>query len=274
VQIYPLAEKALKAGGVTLSQPLEIRAIRPVKFATPLDESDIAFVRAALDRHDPNRHNFSFTEYRLPLAPRSCSDSRPECSSQSGGVVCKRVGLTLISMSITYRLATLADIPALEELIPLSARQLQTAHYTVAQIEGAIGTVFGVDSQLIRDETYFVAETDAHIVGCGGWSKRKTLYGGDRAKTAPDALRDPATEPAMIRAFFVHPDYARRGIGRRIMELSEGGATTAGFKNIEIVATLPGVPLYVTFAYKSVERFNIKLPNGATMPVERMRKTG
>jgi GNAT superfamily N-acetyltransferase len=177
-------------------------------------------------------------------------------------------------MSIIYRLAALADIPALEELIPLSARQLQTAHYTAEQIEGAIGTVFGVDSQLIRDETYFIAETDDRIVGCGGWSQRKSLYGGDRARNAPDPLRDPATEPAMIRAFFVHPDYARRGIGRRIMELSEAGAAAAGFKNIEIVATLPGVPLYTTFAYKSVERFDIKLPNGVTMPVERLRKTG
>lgn len=175
-------------------------------------------------------------------------------------------------MSPAYRLATLADVPALEALIPLSARQLQTAHYTPAQIEGAIGTVFGVDSQLIRDGTYFVAEADRRLVGCGGWSRRKTLYGGDRAKTAPDPLRDPATEPAMIRAFFVHPDYARRGIGRRIMELSEAGATAAGFKTIEIVATLPGVPLYASFHYESVERFEITLPNGATMPVERMRK--
>lgn len=175
-------------------------------------------------------------------------------------------------MSPAYRLATLADVPALEALIPLSARQLQTAHYTPTQIEGAIGTVFGVDSQLIRDGTYFVAEADHRLVGCGGWSQRKTLYGGDRAKTAPDPLRDPATEPAMIRAFFVHPDYARRGIGRRIMELSEAGATAAGFKTIEIVATLPGVPLYASFHYESVERFEITLPNGATMPVERMRK--
>jgi len=177
-------------------------------------------------------------------------------------------------MSITFRHASLADIPTLEELIPLSARQLQTGHYTVAQIEGAIGTVFGVDSQLIRDGTYFVAEADNQLVGCGGWSKRKTLYGGDRTKTAPDPLRDPATEPAMIRAFFVHPGYVRRGIGRRIMELSEAGAAAAGFKTIEIVATLPGVPLYATFSYVSVERFEIALPNGATLPVERMRKVG
>ena len=175
-------------------------------------------------------------------------------------------------MIVTYRLATLADIPALEQLIPLSARQLQTGHYTTAQIEGAIGTVFGVDSQLIRDGTYCVAEADGQLVGCGGWSQRNTTYGSDRAKTAPDPLRDPATEPAMIRAFFVHPAHARRGIGRRVMELSEAGATAAGFKTIEIVATLPGVPLYATFNYASVGRLDVPLPNGATMPVERMRK--
>ena len=134
-------------------------------------------------------------------------------------------------MHLTFRLATLADVPALEELIPVSARKLQTDHYTPAQIEAALGTVFGVDTQLIRDATYFVAtdsDTTDRVVGCGGWSKRQTLYGGDRAKTTTDPLRDPATEPAMIRAFFIHPDYARRGIGRRIMELSEAGATAAG----------------------------------------------
>jgi GNAT superfamily N-acetyltransferase len=178
-------------------------------------------------------------------------------------------------MQLAYRLATLADIPALEELIPLSARKLQLGFYTAEQIEGALGTVFGVDTQLVRDGTYFVAtDSDAsdRVVGSGGWSKRKTLYGGDRGKTGPDPLRDPATEPAMIRAFFIHPDYARRGIGRRIMELSEAGARAAGFRSIEIVATLPGEPLYATFAYTAVERFAIPLPNGATMPVVRMRK--
>ncbi|MCX6954197.1 MAG: GNAT family N-acetyltransferase [Verrucomicrobia bacterium] len=176
-------------------------------------------------------------------------------------------------MTPAYRLAELGDIPALETLIPLSARKLQVGFYTEAQIEGAIGTVFGVDSQLIRDGTYFVAVDEGRIVGCGGWSKRKTLYGGDRARTAPDPLRDPATEPAMIRAFFIHPDFARRGIGRKIMELSETAALAAGFRQIDIVATLAGAPLYATFAYATVERFDIPLPNGAIMPVVRMRKT-
>jgi GNAT superfamily N-acetyltransferase len=175
-------------------------------------------------------------------------------------------------MDLTYRLATLADIPALEELIPLSARKLQAGFYSAAQIEGAIGTVFGVDSQLIRDGTYFVALDGERLVGCGGWSKRKTAYGGDRAKTGVDPLRDPGTEPAMIRAFFIHPDYARRGLGRGIMERSESAALAAGFRHIEIVATLAGVPLYATFAYETVERFAIPLPNGAMMPVVRMWK--
>jgi GNAT superfamily N-acetyltransferase len=178
-------------------------------------------------------------------------------------------------MSLAFRLAVAADIPALEALIPLSARALQVGHYTPAQIEGALGPVFGVDSQLIADGTYFVATDPAagdRLVGCGGWSRRRSRYGGDRGKTAPDPLRDPAVEPAMIRAFFVHPDYARRGIGRRLMELSEAGARAAGFTSIEIVATLPGEPLYATFAYTAIERFDVPLPNGLPLPVVRMRK--
>ena len=187
-------------------------------------------------------------------------------------------------MNPTYRLASLADVPALEELIPLSARTLQLGYYTAAQIEAALGTVFGVDTQLIRDGTYYVAVAVAvavapdpataaeRIVGCGGWSQRKTLYGGDRGKTGADPLRDPATEPAMIRAFFVHPDFARRGIGRRLKELSEAGARAAGFRSIEIVATLPGEPLYATFGYSAVERFDLTLPDGTPLPVVRLRK--
>ncbi|MSU64811.1 MAG: N-acetyltransferase [Opitutus sp.] len=171
-----------------------------------------------------------------------------------------------------YRLAATSDIPALEELIPLSARALQVGYYSEAQIEGAIGTVFGVDRQLIEDGTYFVAVAEGRVVGCGGWSKRKSLYGGDRGKKEKDPLRDPATEPAMIRAFFVHPEFARRGIGRRIMELSEAGALGAGFRAIEIVATLAGEPLYAGFKYDVVERFDLVLANQALMPVVRLRK--
>jgi GNAT superfamily N-acetyltransferase len=175
-------------------------------------------------------------------------------------------------MTIEYRLALMSDIPALEELIPFSARKLQIGYYSREQIEGAIGSVFGVDRQLIKDGSYFVAVENGMIVGAGGWSKRKTLYGGDHGKKREEPLRDPATEPAMIRAFFVHPDHARRGIGRKLLELSERGAVRAGFARLEIIATLAGEPLYTSLGYGSVERFEIGLANGALMPVVRMRK--
>lgn len=170
------------------------------------------------------------------------------------------------------RLATAADIPALETLIPLSARKLQSTHYSEKQIEGAIGTVFGVDSQLITDGTYFVVEISGQTVGCGGWSKRRTLFGADAAKKEPDALLDPRTDAARIRAFFVHPDFARRGIGRQILVASETAAFAAGFTRIDIVATRPGELLYAAFGYAIVKRFSIRLANGETMPVAQMSK--
>lgn len=175
-------------------------------------------------------------------------------------------------MSLEYRLATPADIPALEQLIPLSARVLQSGHYTPAQLDGAIGPVFGVDSQLIRDGTYFVAVANGKIAGCGGWSFRKTAYGGDHGKPADDTRRDPRTEPAIIRAFFVHPDFTRRGIGREIVRLSETAAQAAGYRTIEIVATLPGEPLYTACGYAVTERHEIQLGNGLKLPVVRMKK--
>jgi GNAT superfamily N-acetyltransferase len=149
---------------------------------------------------------------------------------------------------------------------------LQAGHYAPEQIEGAIGTVFGVDRQLIADGTYFVAECDERIVGCGGWSKRQTLYGSDRDRAGADPLLNPASEPARIRAFFVHPDFARRGIGRQLMSSSETAALQAGFRSIEIVATLAGEPLYASFGYVVRGRFPIALANGSSMPVVRMAK--
>ncbi len=173
---------------------------------------------------------------------------------------------------MTVRLAQASDIPALEVLIPLSARQLQVAHYSSEQIEGAIGTVFGVDSQLIADGTYYVAEKDGRIVGCGGWSRRKTTYGSDKAKKGPDPLRDPTREPAMIRAFFVHPEFARQGIATRFLTACEQAAYAAGFTTLDIVATLPGEPFYAAFGYAVTEKIEIPLPNGAAMPARRMTK--
>lgn len=176
-------------------------------------------------------------------------------------------------MDIRIRPAFLQDIPAIATLIPESARTLQADYYTPQQIEGALGTVFGVDSQLIHDGTYFVAESIEQIVGCGGWSKRKTLYGGDGGKdTGEDTLLNPNVEPARIRAFFIHPAWARRGIGSRIMQQCEAAAGDSGFKTIEIVATLAGEPLYAAFGYTVIQRFEILLPNGEVLPVVRMSK--
>ncbi len=175
-------------------------------------------------------------------------------------------------MPVTIRLARAGDIPSLEVLIPHSARSLQAGYYSPEQIEGAIGTVFGVDSQLIADGTYFVAERDGRIVGCGGWSKRQALYGGNRDRAGADPLLNPACEPARIRAFFIHPDFARLGIGRQLMTSSETAALQAGFNSIEIVATLAGEPLYASFGYVVIERFPIVLANGSSMPVVRMAK--
>jgi GNAT superfamily N-acetyltransferase len=175
-------------------------------------------------------------------------------------------------MRIEFRLASPSDRQALEVLFPISGRGLRGQYYLPEQTEGAIGTVFGVDTQLIRDGTYFVATVESRIVGCGGWSKRKTAYGGDGAKGGDDPLRDPRSEPAMIRAFFVHPEFARRGIGREILHLSETAARAAGFRDIEIVATLPGEPLYVACGYAVIQRFEIPLANGALLPVVRMKR--
>jgi GNAT superfamily N-acetyltransferase len=174
-------------------------------------------------------------------------------------------------MSITIRLACLEDIPILTTLIPESVRVLQVGYYTPQQIEGALGTIFGVDSQLIDDGTYFVAECVGKIVGCGGWSQRKTLYGGDSGKdTKENVLLNPNIEPAKIRAFFVHPTWVRRGIGSLIMEKCQDAAVNAGFKTIEIVATLAGEPFYEAFGYKVTEKFDIPLQNSEVLPVVRM----
>jgi len=175
-------------------------------------------------------------------------------------------------MNWTPRIASDADIPALETLIPLSVRALQAAHYSTAQMEAALGPVFGVDRQLIRDGTYFVVEDAGRIVGCGGWSKRKTLYGGDRDRAGEDAELNPQIDPARIRAFFVHPDWARCGIGRAILQHCEAAAIKAGFRQAELVATLTGELLYARFGYAVVERYEAPMTDSLSLPVVRMAK--
>jgi GNAT superfamily N-acetyltransferase len=176
-------------------------------------------------------------------------------------------------MHIHIRLARLEDIPTLENLIPESARTLQANYYASEQIEGDLGTVFGIDTQLIQDQTYFIAESANQIVCCGGWSKRKTLYGGDQSKNLEeDQLLNPNLDPAKIRAFFIHPAWARKGIGSQIMRQCEKAALDARFKTIEIIATLAGEPLYRKFGYCTLQQFEISLPNQSTLPVVRMFK--
>ena len=188
---------------------------------------------------------------------------------------------------INLRLAVPADIPVLRALIDASVRGLQAQDYTPAQIEGALKTVFGVDSQLIADGTYVVAEAPPEgielaeqknveaeplIVGCGGWSKRKTLFGSDRQAGREDDLLDPAVDAAKIRAFFVHPDWARRGIGSKLLQACETAATEAGFHRFELGATLTGVPLYTARGFRPIEEIEVPLNNGTTLPIIKMLK--
>jgi len=175
---------------------------------------------------------------------------------------------------IEFRLAEEGDVSLLEALISRSVYTLQAKFYSQAQMEGAVGTIFAVDTQLIRDRTYFVAECDGKIIGCGGWSKRKTLYGGDKAKeSAEDALIDSETEPARVRAFFVDPDYARRGIGSEIVRRCESALVASGFSQAFIIATLPGEKLFGSLGYKVVKRSAINLLNHETLAVVEMAKT-
>jgi GNAT superfamily N-acetyltransferase len=178
---------------------------------------------------------------------------------------------------VTLRLANSSDIPQLAKLIELSVGILQRQDYSEEQREGALGTVFGVDTQLIADGTYYVAvlRVDGReaLAGCGGWSKRKTLFGSDHGPGRTMELLDPTKEAAKIRAFFVHPDWARRGIGTLILNACEQAARKAGFSRFEMGATLTGVPMYTARGYEEVERIAVPLNNGASLPIVRMAKT-
>lgn len=176
-------------------------------------------------------------------------------------------------LPITLRLATAQDIPALQNLIDQSVRELSITYYSAEQIESALANVFGVDTQLLADQTYYVAEAGAQIVGGGGWSKRNTLFGGDQAKSnETDSLLNPGEQPARLRAFYVHPEWSRRGIGKLITKACETAARRAGFMSVELIATLPGQPLYEANGYEIVCPFEIPLPDGLSLPAFRMAK--
>jgi GNAT superfamily N-acetyltransferase len=173
---------------------------------------------------------------------------------------------------LSLRRATLADIAALEILIRDSVRGLQRSDYAPEQIEAAIGTIYGTDKQMIADGTFFVVEHQERIVACGGWSRRRTAFGSDSSPVKDDSLLDPATEPAKIRGFFVHPDFARRGIGTRILRACESEAQAAGFRSFELTSTLTGVPLYRRSGYLECERLILALPDGSPYTAVRMRR--
>ncbi|MGZ8378889.1 MAG: GNAT family N-acetyltransferase [Gemmatirosa sp.] len=171
------------------------------------------------------------------------------------------------------RPATLADRAAIEALIDRSVRALSVGYYTPAQVESALRHVFGADTQLIRDGTYFVVEADGAMVAAGGWSGRRTLFGGDQMKSDEDTALDPAREPARIRAFYVHPTWARRGLGRLLFEECRRHARAAGFTTLELMATLPGEPLYAALGFVVRERIIVDLPDGVTLPGARMDRS-
>jgi len=176
------------------------------------------------------------------------------------------------------RLATQQDIPALHQLIEASVRGLQAGDYTPQQIDGALGSVLGLDTQLIADRTYFIVEccgpmtTGPRLAGCGGWSKRKTLFGADRGPGREPELLNPMTDAAKVRAIFVHPEFARRGLGSLILATVEQAARAAGFLRFEMGSTLTGVPLYRLKGYIEMERISVPLWNGEALPLVKMVK--
>lgn len=177
-----------------------------------------------------------------------------------------------------YRIRTAQpdDVPALHRLIEASIRGLQTADYTPRQIEGALGTALGLDTQLILDSTYFVAfpaDQPQTLVACGGWSHRRTLFGSDGAARRDTTPLNPLIDAAKIRAIFVHPGHARRGLGSLILQHCESAARRAGFQRFEMGSTLTGVPLYRLRGYTELERVDVPLPNGEVLPVIRMAKS-
>jgi len=173
------------------------------------------------------------------------------------------------------RQASASDLSELRALIEQSVRGLQHNDYSPAQIEGALGHALGLDTQLVEDGTYFAAVPFSNpevIAGCGGWSYRKTLFGSDHGPHREIGLLDPATEPAKIRAIFVHPDWARKGLGSLILKHCEDAAQRAGFSSLEMGSTLTGVPLYTLKGYEQREKVFIPLPNGEVLPIIHMVK--
>ncbi|TQL69261.1 putative N-acetyltransferase YhbS [Nocardioides albertanoniae] len=174
-------------------------------------------------------------------------------------------------MPFTHRIATPADIPALTAIMNTSIGRLQQGFLSEAQIASS-RTVMGIDTQLIEDGTYFVIEDGTEIAGCGGWSRRATLYGGDHTPGREPAELDPAHDPARVRAMYTNPDFTRRGVGRLILDLCVRAAAEEGFTSLELMGTLSGEPLYRAYGFEPVERITDDR-GGAPVPLIRMRKS-
>jgi L-amino acid N-acyltransferase YncA len=207
-----------------------------------------------------------------PLAPRDEGQPAPPIPLAS------LIGSPLLEQTLRgelaprLRAATPRDVPTLRELIRESVSRLSAPLYSPQQIESSLRYLFGPDSQLIADGTYYVVEIDGEIAAAGGWSRRLTLHGGDQAKHGDDPLIDPNVEPARIRAFFVHPRWARRGLGGLLFHVCSSAARAAGFSEVELTATLPGEQLYTTLGFSVVERGAVTMPDGVELPTARMRR--
>jgi GNAT superfamily N-acetyltransferase len=173
--------------------------------------------------------------------------------------------------SVSHRLATQKDLPELTALMDASIRRLVGAYLDAAHVEASFDFM-GVDTQLIEDGTYFVVESENRIVGCGGWSRRATLFGGDHTEGRDARMLDPATEPARVRAMYTHPDFARRGIGRLVLSLCQTAAAREGFRSLELVATAPGEQLYRACGFSVIERIDVPTTKSLTVPCARMAK--
>ena len=175
------------------------------------------------------------------------------------------------SSALRIRLATPDDLTALSALMKLAINQLQSAFLTPEQVE-ASHEIMGLDTQLILDGTYFLVEAGDRIAGCGGWSRRATLFGGDQTPGRNAALLDPATDAARIRAMYTHPDFARRGVGSLVIRTCEAAAVAEGFRRAEMAATLSGEPLYLAMGYEVIEPFDGQTSRGVVVPLKRMGK--
>ena len=170
------------------------------------------------------------------------------------------------------RPAALADVGPLNVLIRESVLGLSSKDYSREQLESALRHLFGIDTRLIEDQTYYVVEEEGQPIACGGWSRRRTLFGGDQYANRSDNRLDPASEAARIRAFFVHPGWARHGIATRLLEECARAARADGFRSLELMSTLPGRPFYARHGFRALEPVDLKLPDGVLFPLVRMSR--